>query len=497
MNKLRPGLSFANERLFFLALLLAVTPLWLTHYLPGVDLPGQAAQAAALQEIWRGNPAFTELFEINLLTPYMTGTLLLALLSYAMPVAVAAKLLISAVIVAIPMLSGRFLDAIGGDARWRWLLIPSTYSFAFYWGFFPYLTAVPLGLVLLLLTVRLHQKPSVGLGTVIAAYSVFLFVSHLLVLCFSSLLALAWLTGCNYRQLPRLAKLCIPYTATLPLIAAWLLQTLSSESYMSESRIVFGSVSRRLLDIVVQSSGLDGTFFGISAFIFVVIVALPFASRMRLTKKPEKWLLSLCGVATFMLFPTFGMGTAFLYDRFGLYLPLMWFVLWEKSSEDSPRWHWLGILAVFIWAGANLLRFSAFNLETSGFDKLMVDMEPGKRTLSMMTMNGSSQFTAPVFLHFPSWYQAERRGVVDFNFGVFHTAVVRYKLDKRPTMANTLAWNPAKFDWQKTGGDDYDYFVIRSRTDVSAEIFKDKRSAVTLLRNEGWWWLYKKIDSGL
>ena len=34
-------------------------------------------------------------------------------------------------------------------------------------------------------------------------------------------------------------------------------------------------------------------------------------------------------------------------------------------------------------------------------------------------------------------------------------------------------------------------------TDATNEIFKDKRSAVTLLRNEGWWWLYKKIDSGL
>ena len=496
MSKPRSDLSFGNERLFYLALLLAVTPLWMTHYLPGVDLPGQAAQASALQEIWRENPHFTELFEVNLFSPYMTGTLLLALLSFAIPVGVATKLLISAVVITTPILSGRLLDAIGADARCRWLLIPSTYSFAFYWGFFPFLTAVPLGLVLLLMTVRLQQKPSLGLGAAIAAYTVFLFFSHLLVLCFSSLLALAWLAGCNFRQLPRLAVLLIPYTVTLPLIVGWLYTTLTSGSYTSDGRILYGDPLKRFLDIPVQATGMDGSFFWISIVVFAVIVAMPFATRMHLTKKPEKWLMALCGVATFALFPTFGMGTAFLYDRFGLYLPIMWFLLWEKSDRDMPRWHWIGMLAVLVWAAANLLRFAAFDLETRGFDKLMLAMEPGRRSLSMMTTHGSSQFTAPVFLHFPSWYQAERRGVVDFNFGMFYGTLVRYKPDKRAQNSDTLVWNPVKFDWRKNGGEKYDYFIIRSPTDISAEIFKNHRSSVELLEHADWWWLYRRIDSG-
>lgn len=496
MNKTRANLNFANERLFYLALLAAVAPLWLTHYIPGVDLPGQAAQAVALQEIWRGNPDFVALFEINLLTPYITGTVILALLSYLIPAGIAVKLMLSAVVVATPVLAGRLLDEIGGDSRWRWLLIPSTYSFAFYWGFFPFVTAVPLGLVLLLLTVSLNRKPSAGLGVLIAIYSIFLFVSHLLVLCFSSLLALAWLAGCNFSRPKRLALLSLPYTASLPLIGVWLFVTLNSASYMSENRIVFGSVFKRLLDIPVQASGLDGSFFWASVLIFAVILALPFASRMRLTRKPEKWLMAMCGLATFMLFPTYGMGTAFLYDRFGLYLPILWFVLWEKTIADTARWHWLGMIAVFIWAGVNVLRFSAFNLETIGFEKLVADMDSGKRALSFVSTHRSSQFTAPVFLHFLSWYQVERRGVADYNFGMFYGTMIRYKPEKRPPFDDSLAWHPETFDWEKNGGDNYDYFVIRSRTDVSAEIFKDKRSSVELVRNEDWWWLYKPVDSG-
>ncbi len=487
-------MSFANERLFYLALLLAVMPLWLSRFLPGVDLPAQAAQATALLEIWCENPLFIEHFEIHLLTPYLTGTMLLALLSYVMPVGVAVKLVMSAVVIATPILAGRILDANGGDSRFRWLIIPSTYSFAFYWGFLPFVIAVPIGLGLLLLTVRLHRKPSIGLGVFIAFYTIFLFFSHLLVLCFSSLVALAWLAGSNYRQLTRLAALSIPYIAPLPLIAVWIFQTMSNANYMTPGRIVFGSFLKRLLDIPVQSTGLDGEYFTVSILIFAIIIALPFISRLTLTKRPEKWLMVLTGFAMFILLPTFGMGTAFLYDRFGLFLPILWFVLWEKTSADTSRWHWLGIFAVFVWAGVNILRFSAFNLETNGFEKLMAETEPGKRMLSMVATHRSSQFTAPMFLHFPSWYQAVHRGIVDFNFGMSHVTVVRYKSEMRPAIADAIAWNPGDFEWQKNRGDDYDYFVVRSHSDVSAEIFKDHRSSVTLIANEKWWWLYRKIE---
>ena len=494
MKNIHSNMSFDNEGLFYVGLLISVTPLWLAHYLPGVDLPGHAAQAVALVEIWRENPLFTEHFRVNLLTPYLAGTTLLALLSFVMPIEIAVKVVVSAVVVATPILGGKILDAIGGDSRWRWLIIPSTYSFAFHWGLFPYVAAVPLGLVLILLTVKLHRLPGIGLSLFIAAYSLFLFFSHILVLCFSSMLALAWLAGCNYRQPKRLAALCIPYTVTLPLIFAWLYTTLNSGTYMTDKVIVTGSFLKHLLDITVQSTGLDGTFFGISACLIIFIVVLPFASRMKLTRRPEKWAMAACGIAAFMLFPSYGMGTAFLYERFGLYLPILWFVLWEKTPADTPRWHWLGIVAVFIWAIGNMLRFSTFNIETRGFDGLMAEMEPAKRMLSIMADKNSSQFTAPILLHVPSWYQAKQHGIVDYNFGMFYGTMVQFKTDKRPPDTGMLSWIPDSFDWQEYRGDDYDYFVIRSRADISAEIFKDRRSSVELVRKEDIWWLYKNIS---
>ena len=86
------------------------------------------------------------------------------------------------------------------------------------------------------------------------------------------------------------------------------------------------------------------------------------------------------------------------------------------------------------------------------------------------------------------------RADVSQSLQMFYGSMVRYQPEQRPPFGDALAWSPATFDWHKNGGDTYDYFVIRSRTDVSAEIFKDKRSSVELVLNADWWWLYEPID---
>lgn len=495
MSNPRTVLRFENDRLFYFALLLAVAPLWLARYLPGIDIPGHVAQATALGELFRGSPAFSELFEINWFTPYLTGTLILYLLSLAMPVGIAIKLVFSIIIVAIPILSGKLLEALQGDSRWKWLIIPSTYSFAFYWGFYPFLVAVPLGLILLLLTIRFNRQPNVALGFGIAAYSIFLLLSHLLVLGFSSLLALAWLAGSNYRNIRRLIVLSLPYTAPLPLIGLWLADTQSSATYMSNNIVAFGPMTLRLQELIIQPSGLDGKFFIVSLLVTAVIIGMPFVARAKLTRKPERWAMAICGFGTFMIFPAYALGTAFLYQRFGLYLPLLWFMLWDKPNAETYRWHWVGMVAVVLWASTNVMRFAAFNVETRDFDKIVAVMEPGKRAAAMVAANRSRHFTYPVYMHFPSWYQAEKRGIVDFNFGMFYGTMARYKSAKQPPYGDALAWNPGAFRWDENNGDTYDYFVVRADVDVSAPIFKEHRSAVKLVAREGWWWLYKQVDA--
>src|SRR5689334_14640825 len=90
---------------FFAALLLAVVPLWLTDYLPLVDLPQHAAQIATLRELLRGNPLFTGEFTINWFTPYLTGYALLFLASSVLPMLAATKVVLSLAVIGVPWMT--------------------------------------------------------------------------------------------------------------------------------------------------------------------------------------------------------------------------------------------------------------------------------------------------------------------------------------------------------------------------------------------------------
>jgi hypothetical protein len=128
-------ISLGNRKLFGVALLLSAASLWLAPYLPLVDLPQHAAQVVALQEIWSGNPVYTETFRLNWLAPYTATYLILYALGLVFPIAIASKLLISVAIIAGPLLLARILEELDADAGLAWLAIPGSMGVAFYWGF--------------------------------------------------------------------------------------------------------------------------------------------------------------------------------------------------------------------------------------------------------------------------------------------------------------------------------------------------------------------------
>jgi hypothetical protein len=111
----------------------------------------------------------------------------------------------------------------------------------------------------------------------------------------------------------------------------------------------------------------------------------------------------------------------------------------------------------------------------------------------MVYDRASPYFATPVYLNFPAWYAGTGHGIVDFNFADFISQMVRYRKDAGPRMTEPLAWYPTYFDWRANGGEQYDYFIVKARFDVSAAIFKEQRSSVELVTRSGWWWLYRNL----
>jgi hypothetical protein len=479
--------------MFLAVLVLALAPIWIARYLPSIDMPQHAAQIAALREIWQGNEAFTQLFEVNWFTPYLLGYLLLYALSLVVPIAVATQIVVSLSVLAMPLLTGQLLRAAGADERWKWLAIPGSFSFAFYWGFLSFQVAAPLALLFWIQTIRFVNAPSVKRGVMIALFSIFLFFSHIIVLGFASLVALGYVFGSSFRDVKTLALRALPYTAPIPLIAIWLAGAYQSESSVRNDPVIYGSFLERVGQLLLQPAGHDG-FTLITFLVTATILVLPPLAGSTFSRRPERWLPLALGLLVFVAAPRYVLATAYFFQRLGIFLVPLWLLAWDPPTRAERRIDWAATAIVLIWSFTNIGRFAGFARETETFRDVMAVAEPGRRVASMVYDKSSQFFALPVYLHFPVWYQATRGGIVDFNFADFYSQMVRYKSTAGPRMTDGLGWYPTEFQWEANGGARYDYFLVKAPVDISNEIFKEKRGAVELVTRSGWWWLYRNLE---
>lgn len=486
-------LSLGNDRLFLAVVLLAVAPLWIGSYLPMVDMPQHAAQIAALRELWQGNENFTRLFEINWFTPYLFGYLLLAGLAVVVPITTAAQLVVSASLVALPLLTGRLLRTAGGDERWKWLAIPCSFSFAFYWGFLSFIVAAPLGLLFLIRTIRFVEQPNLKRGIMLAAFANLLFFCHIIVLGFASLVAFGYVAGRNYRNLKALVLQSLPSAAVVPLIVVWFVVTLRSEAAVQDGVTIYGSVLERLAQLLLQPAGHDAFSPWLTPLITAAVLLLPPLAGCSFSRRPERWLPFVLGLLVYMVAPRYVFSTAYFFQRLGVFLVPLWLMTWDAPRTAARRLDWAAIAVVLLWSFTTIGRFAAFARETESFRNVVASVEPGRRVASMVYDRASPYFATPVYLHFPAWYAATRHGIVDFNFADFISQMVRYRKDAAPRMTDLLGWYPTQFDWRANGGEQYDYFIVKARFDVSDAIFKEQRGAVELVTRSGWWWLYRNL----
>jgi hypothetical protein len=193
--------------------------------------------------------------------------------------------------------------------------------------------------------------------------------------------------------------------------------------------------------------------------------------------------------------PGFFYGTDFIFQRFTVFaLPLFLILLERRPDGATPRWSWPACVALVAgWIAVASLNAVAYEAEAAGFDEILAHMEPGQRALSLAFERDRDGTIAPPFLHFPAWYSAVKRGVVDPSGAASMAAPVVYRPDRRP-VARPLGfeWMPAMFDWPLFHGEQYRYFVARAPSDFGPWIFRRASCNTRLVYHVNHWWLYEK-----
>lgn len=487
--KARTPLWFDLTRfqLALLAGILAPLPLLFAERLPMVDLPQYAAQVSMFKAILAGNWQYEELFRVNLLIPYWGAYGPLWLLSHFMSLTLATKLVTIAALSALPVATAFLLRRFGSDPLWSWLLIPASFGFAFNWGFLNYLVAAPVG-VSLLIAAESHIKRPGWLGAMMMALLVHvLFFSHVLVLFFFGGLA-GVLILLRSKTLRQVILGVLPLISVAPLGLAWGLGILSNSQVQSPTLWEWGW--HRLPQAAELLLGAPSTINFI--FLLAVIFLLPLAAGARFSRMPERWVPLLFCLAIVAFGPNLLAGTYFVYHRFALFLVPLYLLALDAPRAES-RTGTLAAVAVIIlgvaWTAGSCVRMKLYDRESSDFSRIVESIPPDKRVLSLVFERSSRYSIAPVYLHYPAWYQAARGGVMDFSFASFVGMPVQYKDEYRPLADSNFVWHPQRFNWDEYGN--YDYLLLRVAAQQAQGPLNLENCRAALSARSGTWWLYE------
>ena len=508
-----PQTNPVERYLFLLACLLCGMPIWLPQFPAMVDLPQHAAQVALLLNLGKPGFPFSELFQLNLFTPYLLGYGLIAACTPVLGIVAACKLIIWLALAGFAISTRWLLREVGADPYWAWLTFPVLYGFTYQWGLLIFLIAAPIGLMFLAMVWRMKAQPDLRSSLAITLMLFALFFCHALILGFFSLIALAyWMF--SVQRLRDFIKCAWPMAAIAPLIVIWFVQAsehplsnfpigwdlswFTTGDYYYSNFATWANPDNpgwgRINGFIPRLLGARPQFF--ITLLGIFMFALPFLSGGRISKSRVRLIPVLAITLVLLLVPTLLFGNMYTFQRFTWLAMPLFLVMIDSPLKAGRVTDYLRMLApviAFGWIIFMAMHAIQFNKDMQGFDTILAKTEPGKRTLSLVFKRDDSYSIAPEFLHFPAWYAALRSGITDPSFAVTFVQPVSYKPEYVPKAKfEGFEWNPQWFDWQKFDGQKYDYFIARAPMDTRDYLFRTAPCNIELAAQEGQWWLYRK-----
>jgi hypothetical protein len=492
-----PLLSF--ERLAFVAtVIFAGATFWFAPRLPMIDLPQHAGQVAVWHDLLLGTSPWQPLVDVNYFTPYLAGYGLALLLSFVLPVSAALKLLLTLAYLGFVAACVALRRRLGGDRRLDWLFIPGFFGYAYVWGFYTFLIVAPFGVLFVLLAHRYADRPTLALGVGLLVANVALFFSHGLIFVFANAIGGAFLL-LKGRPLGRLLLTALPYAAAGLLCLAYAVIRLRLEANPIGEELTFlwGWGLNRLVFLIYSVGGVDTDWSLLP--LLVLMLAAPMVLGTRLSwRHPAALAPFLVTLLIAAFVPVDAMNTGAIAPRFALFLLPFYALMFGPSDRAAPsalRQLWLPVLCwAFLVVHAD--RLLAFAKEAAGFEEVLAATGPGHRALglildpeSAVTLNGYT------YQHFPLWYQAEKRGFVDFNFAAYLPQIVRYRSERLPPVATRSAFRLARnFDWTRDDAALYRYFFVRHAAPLPPGYFPTGRCAPALLKSAGAWSVFENVN---
>ncbi|UIP25393.1 MULTISPECIES: hypothetical protein [Acinetobacter] len=454
--------KFDLERYFlYLVVFFTIAIILNGSYLPMVDLPQHAGQVAALNDLIKGQSHWHDLVELNFRTPYLVGYLSWLVLLQFFDIVTSSRVLVSLAFLLFVFSVNKLQKKIQASNIVTWIAIPSFFGFNYEWGFITYLIAISIGILFFIQNIKLAENLNIKNCLLVTLFGVFLFFSHILSFLFFCLLSFVFVFF-NLMDKKKILKILPLYFVFFLLVIMYLSigDTLSSQ-YDYGVNVMYHSFTEKVKNLMVYPFSMAS---GSVVIYSILLLIAPFLMGYMFTKDAVKYIPLSIFILVWFSLPYFINNTYFIYERYSILFFVFYYIIFDKLNEFRYENYFK---ALFLFVIIYLLSDDYKNIifakkETVDFATLVNKLPEEKRVLGLIFEPISPSLTVPfTYVHFGSWYQAQKGGWSDFNFAWFHPQIVRYKPDQTPEAKPGFEWRP--YDILKLNScQNYDMFIVRA-----------------------------------
>lgn len=455
LKRMRPS----GRTLFYVAVAIAASaPAWIVKYPPMSDLPFHMATIRVIHSFHDPKFGFDQNFVLTLgRTQYVFYYILGSIVAYVTGVAKASVVLVSAYFAGSVLAMRELLRALGKDERLCFFIVPLLVNILFMYGLLPFLLAIPIMLFGLATAVRYFESPTLPRGVVLTVTCLTLFYSHIFPFCLFGLGFAAMFPWTRPREWLRAAAPVVPALAVLVL---WIAGTDAGHLVLGAATntahdpkqpldVAIGDAHNWLTNVFKDTS--DEAIFIVTGLVALLAVALSQADDRKGVKKLAR-AYALLPIACLCLYFTTTQGHGYIWlisQRFPILFLITAIPLLPMPRGGRGVVVSLAAFAVAAAATVNTCKhFIQFQLEEVGdFDDALAAIPEDKHVCALIYDKGSRILTPSLtpFIHFGSYYQVEKGGVVMFTWAGYAHWPFKFRDDRLPPEGES-----ARLRWEWT-----------------------------------------------
>lgn len=492
-----------SERILFYSLILLVSLvlMFIGNYLPMNDLPQHAAQVSTFNDLIKGESSWSEMVDYNWFTPYLTCYGLWFIFYQFFEIVTASKIIVTFTFILYVISFVSLRKSYKAEKIIDWVCIPSFFGFAYYYGFVTFLMSVPIGIFYFVIFRKFIENKIKKYNIYFIVLGFILFFTHILSFLFFTLLSFVHLLE---KERKFFYKYLVPFFIfTIPLIF-YVLKSDDLDTQYTYGENKWGVIfPQRILELFLNVWNLNSPVFYIYMFCTLVLLVIPFLMGYRLSKKIERYIPVIIFLICWFGLPLLYNNIYFIYNRFTLVFFGFYYLIFDYSNEKKyfSKYFLVFFNIIFYFTVSYLVSKVALNVyyfskENESFTKFINEIPEGKKAASIPILNTSLVIESIyTYVHFPVWYQAERKGWVDYNFAWASPQIVRFKQDHTPPVGPGFEWDVGQFRDLKNCGY-YDYLIIRGDNyPLILQFIKDSNcSNYKLSHGYGYWYAFVRVD---